>query len=60
MGGVDLAMWLVRGGHALDWPKYSKGKCDGVQREAEHAARGMWAGSYVAEAEAAAEVAPHV
>lgn len=48
VGGVDLAKWLVRGGLALDWPKYSRGKYDDAQREAEQAARGVWAGSYVA------------
>jgi endonuclease YncB( thermonuclease family) len=45
--GVDLAEWLVRNGLALDWPTYSKGKYDEIQRDAEHAGRGMWAGSYV-------------
>ena len=48
VGGVDLGEWLVRNGLALDWPQYSKGKFDAIQREAEHAGRGMWAGSYVA------------
>lgn len=33
--GVELGEWLVRGGRALDWPKYSRGKYDGAQREAE-------------------------
>jgi len=45
--GVDLAEWLVRNGLALDWPTYSKGKYDKAQRDAEHAGRGMWAGSYI-------------
>jgi endonuclease YncB( thermonuclease family) len=45
--GVDLAEWLVRNGLALDWPTYSKGKYDKAQRDADHAGRGMWAGSYV-------------
>jgi endonuclease YncB( thermonuclease family) len=45
--GVDLGEWLVRNGLALDWPQYSKGKYDAAQRDAEHAGRGMWAGSYV-------------
>ncbi len=45
--GVDVAEWLVRNGLALDWPMYSKGKYNGAQRDAEHAGRGMWAGSYV-------------
>jgi endonuclease YncB( thermonuclease family) len=48
IGGVDLAEWLVRNGLALDWPKYSKGKYDAAQRDAEHSGRGIWAGSYVA------------
>jgi len=48
VGGVDLGEWLVRNGLALDWPQYSKGKFDPIQRKAEHAGRGMWAGSYVA------------
>jgi endonuclease YncB( thermonuclease family) len=47
IGGVDLAEWLVRNGLAFDWPMYSKGKYSTAQREAEHAGRGMWAGSYV-------------
>jgi endonuclease YncB( thermonuclease family) len=45
--GPDLGDWLVRNGLALDWPQYSKGKYDGAQREADHAGRGMWEGSYV-------------
>ena len=45
--GVDLADWLVRNGLALDWPTYSKGKYDKPQRDADHAGRGIWAGSYV-------------
>lgn len=45
--GVDLGAWLVGNGLALDWPTYSKGRYDKVQRDAEHAGRGMWAGSYV-------------
>jgi endonuclease YncB( thermonuclease family) len=47
VGGVDLGEWLVRNGQALDWPQQSRGKYDGIQREAEHAGRGMWRGSYV-------------
>jgi endonuclease YncB( thermonuclease family) len=45
--GVDLADWLVRNGLALDWPQYSKGKYDRAERDAEHAGRGIWQGSYV-------------
>jgi endonuclease YncB( thermonuclease family) len=47
IGDVDLGEWLVRNGLAIDWPQYSRGRYDAVQREAEHAERGMWAGSYV-------------
>jgi endonuclease YncB( thermonuclease family) len=37
VAGTDLAEWLVGKGLALDWPQYSKGKFDTIQREAEHA-----------------------
>jgi endonuclease YncB( thermonuclease family) len=47
VAGTDLAEWLVGNGLALDWPQYSRGKFDTIQREAKHAGRGMWAGSYV-------------
>jgi endonuclease YncB( thermonuclease family) len=47
IAGVDLAEWLVRNGLALDWPQYSKGKYNEAQHDAEHAGRGIWAGSYV-------------
>ena len=47
VNGTDLGDWLVRGGLALDWPQYSKGKYDAAQRDAEHAGRGIWKGSYV-------------
>jgi endonuclease YncB( thermonuclease family) len=47
VGGTDLGEWLVRKGLALDWPQYSKGRYGGAQRDAEHAGRGIWKGSYV-------------
>ena len=47
VAGGDLGEWLVRSGLALDWPQYSKGKYAAPQRDAEHAGRGIWAGSYV-------------
>jgi endonuclease YncB( thermonuclease family) len=47
VGGVDVAEWIVRTGFAFDWPRYSKGKYAGAQKEAERAGRGVWAGSYV-------------
>jgi endonuclease YncB( thermonuclease family) len=48
VGGIDLGEWLVRNGLALDWPQYSRGKYHAAQRDADHAGRGIWAGSYVA------------
>lgn len=45
--GPDIGHWLVANGHALDWPKYSKGKYEDAQRSAEKAGRGIWAGSFV-------------
>src|SRR5438477_9379756 len=47
VGNIDLGEWLVRGGLALDWPQYSKGKYAAAQRDAEKAERGVWSGSYV-------------
>nr|WP_247991568.1 thermonuclease family protein [Bradyrhizobium sp. 186] len=44
--GVDLAEWLVVHGHALDWPRYSKGKYANEQRQAEQTEQGIWAGSF--------------
>jgi endonuclease YncB( thermonuclease family) len=32
VSGTGLGEWLVRNGLALDWPKYSKGRYDAVQR----------------------------
>lgn len=46
-GGADLGEWLVRNGLALDWPHFSKGRYGAAQRDAEHAGRGIWKGSYV-------------
>jgi endonuclease YncB( thermonuclease family) len=48
VGDTDLGKWLVSNGLALDWPNYSRGMYDNIQREAEHAGRGLWSGSYVA------------
>lgn len=45
--GEDVATWLARAGLAFDWPRYSKGKYTGAQKEAERTRRGVWAGSYV-------------
>jgi endonuclease YncB( thermonuclease family) len=45
--GLDVGEWLVRNGLALDWPKYSKGRYSLVQREAQNAESGIWAGTFV-------------
>jgi endonuclease YncB( thermonuclease family) len=45
--GPDIGQWLVANGHALDWPRYSKGKYEDAQRRAQKAGRGIWAGSFV-------------
>lgn len=47
VAGIDLADWLVRGGLALDWPRYSKGDYGAAQAEAERGDKGVWAGSFV-------------
>jgi hypothetical protein len=55
--GNNHALWVflnlnLSGRHvdglALDWPNYSHGMYDKIQREAEHTGRGIWSGSYVA------------
>ena len=45
VNGTDLGQWLVGNGLALDWPNYSHGMYDKIQREAEHAGRGQAATS---------------
>lgn len=45
--GADIPSWLVRHGHALDWPKYSKGRYAPQQHAARAAKEGMWAGGFV-------------
>lgn len=44
--GTDVNRWLVRNGHAIDWPKYSKGRYAAEQREAEASKAGIWAGTF--------------
>ncbi|WP_420970822.1 thermonuclease family protein [Bradyrhizobium sp. B120] len=46
-GKVDLADWLVRGGLAIDWPRYSKGDYAPAEAEARGKQRGMWSGQFV-------------
>jgi endonuclease YncB( thermonuclease family) len=47
VGDADLGEWLVHNGLALDWPRFSKGRYEAYQRDAERAGRGIWSGSYV-------------
>jgi endonuclease YncB( thermonuclease family) len=47
VGGMDIGEWLVRNGHALDWPRYSEGRYFSAQNEAKNVERGIWAGSFV-------------
>jgi endonuclease YncB( thermonuclease family) len=47
VAGTDLADWLVRNGHALDWPKYSQGDYAAAQDEAKRAERSIWSGSFI-------------
>lgn len=44
--GADLNAWMVRNGHAIDWPKYSKGRYADEQREAKAKQRGVWSGEF--------------
>ncbi|WP_312417761.1 thermonuclease family protein [Shinella sp.] len=44
--GEDVSAWMVRNGHAVDWPKYSKGRYAAEQREAQASGAGMWAGQF--------------
>jgi endonuclease YncB( thermonuclease family) len=44
---IDLGQWLVSGGLALDWPRYSAGRSAHDQEKAKKAEYGMWRGSFV-------------
>ncbi|MHC2463331.1 thermonuclease family protein [Bradyrhizobium embrapense] len=46
-GKVDLADWLVRGGLAIDWPRYSKGDYASAEAEARSKRSGIWNGEFV-------------
>ncbi|WP_378944298.1 thermonuclease family protein [Mesorhizobium sp. ANAO-SY3R2] len=45
--GQSVARWLVRNGHALDWPRYSKGAYGSEQAKAKADRRGMWQGDFL-------------
>ena len=44
--GIDIGEWMVRQGHAVDWPKYSAGFYAQAETEARKAKRGVWVGSF--------------
>lgn len=43
----NAAAWLVRSGHALDWPKYSKGRYAVEQEAAKGEGAGIWQGEFL-------------
>jgi len=45
--GTDVNRWLVSNGHAIDWPKYSKGRYANEQRQARTAKLGIWSGTFI-------------
>ena len=44
--GVDLGDAMVRGGHALDYRRHSRGRYAAAERAAREARRGLWAGTF--------------
>jgi len=46
--GTDVNAWMVRNGHAIDWPKYSGGRYASEQAEAQATRSGIWAGQFQA------------
>ncbi|WP_229193813.1 thermonuclease family protein [Bradyrhizobium acaciae] len=46
-GKVDLADWLVRGGLAIDWPRYSRGDHTPAEVDARSKRSGIWNGEFV-------------
>ncbi|MFU0505807.1 thermonuclease family protein [Pseudaminobacter sp. NGMCC 1.201702] len=45
--GQSVSSWLVRNGHALDWPRYSKKAFAADQEQAKRRKLGMWQGLFV-------------
>lgn len=45
-GELDLGEALVRGGHALDYARHSRGRYAAAERDARDARRGVWAGTF--------------
>ncbi|WP_246765170.1 thermonuclease family protein [Aminobacter sp. SR38] len=46
--GKNVAEWLARNGHALDWPRYSNGTYASHQSAAKKERIGVWSGSFQA------------
>lgn len=44
--GREVSEWLVRNGHALDWPRHSGGRYQVNQQAAKDERTGLWAGSF--------------
>jgi endonuclease YncB( thermonuclease family) len=53
--GRSVSSWLVRNGHALDWPRYSKKAYAKDQKYAERNRLGLWRGTFGAPWDARAE-----
>lgn len=44
--GASVQRWLVRNGHAMDWPRYSNGMFSAEQSTAEADKIGIWQGTF--------------
>jgi endonuclease YncB( thermonuclease family) len=44
--GASVQEWLVKNGHALDWPRYSHGDFSGQEKAARASKRGVWKGDF--------------
>lgn len=44
--GASVQDWLVKNGHALDWPRYSHGAFSGQEKAARASRRGVWQGDF--------------
>ncbi len=44
--GASVQRWLVRNGHAVDWPRYSNGAFSGAQSAAKAEQVGIWQGQF--------------
>ncbi len=44
--GANVQIWLVRNGHAMDWPRYSNGAFSGAQFAAKAEKVGIWQGQF--------------